>query len=297
MTEPASTAPVTGVAAGVPFLAFPPSLAAGPSPEGVPMIVAWHLMDPPRSEAAFAAALPMQGLAAWRVYLGLPMCGARLPPGGPQALLGLFFEDAVLKGYEPIASQGAREFPAALGELRRTLCKDQRPGPLGLVGGSMGSAVAELVLTETAPAAGIHVMAAVLISPISQLHPMVDAIGRRFNVTYPWRPEALRVAERLDFITRVDDFARAGQPAIRLVVGAEDDRDGFVEPARRLSAALATRYDDPARVDCVVVPGMAHALADEPGIAPAPQTAHAIAVDQLAVEWFRRHLPGQTATD
>ena len=65
MTEPPSATPITGVAAGVPFLAIPPSVGA-PAPDGrrhaVPLIVAWHLMDPPRSEAAFAAALPLNGL-------------------------------------------------------------------------------------------------------------------------------------------------------------------------------------------------------------------------------------------
>jgi pimeloyl-ACP methyl ester carboxylesterase len=252
-------------------------------------------MDPPRTEAAFAAALPLNGLHAWRIYLGLPLFGARLPPGGPDALVKLFSEDAVLKGHQPIANQGAAEFPAALAEVRRQLGLDDGPlGPVALVGGSMGSLIAELVLTESAPAAGIEVAAAVLLSPVAQLHPMVDAIGRRFNLTYPWPPEALRVAERMDFVARAHDIVRVGQPAIRLIVGAEDDPEGFLEPARRLHSALSSRYRDPSRVDLVVIPGMGHALADEPGIAPAPQTAAAVAVDQQTVAWLRTHLPGCT---
>jgi hypothetical protein len=35
---------------------------------------------------------------------------------------------------------------------------------------------------------------------------------------------------------------------------------------------------------------MGHALAEEPGVEPAPQTAHAVKVDALAVEWFKRYL-------
>ena len=158
----------------------------------------------------------------------------------------------------------------------------------------MGSLIAELVLTESAPAAGIEVAAAVLISPVTQLQPMVDAIGRRYNLTYPWAPEAMRVAERLDFVSRADDIVRVGQPAIRLIVGAEDERQGFLEPARRLYSALSNRYSDPSRVDLVVIPGMGHALADEPGIAPAPQTAHAAVVDQHTMAWLLAHLPGCT---
>jgi hypothetical protein len=38
-----------------------------------------------RARAAMAAALPLNGLPAWRVYLGLPLSGSRLPEGGPDA--------------------------------------------------------------------------------------------------------------------------------------------------------------------------------------------------------------------
>jgi hypothetical protein len=299
MSVAASANPITGLAAGVPFLAVPPSPSTGASAAGwspPPLIVAWHLMDPPRSEAAFAAAVPMNGLPAWRIYLGLPMCGARLPPGGSEALMQLFYQDAVLKGYGPIANQGATELPTALAELRIQLGLGDGPlGPIGLVGGSMGSIIAALALTETAPAAGISVAAAVLVSPVAQLHPMVDAIGRRYKVTYPWRAEAMPIAARLDFVARAGEIARAGQPAIRLIVGADDDREGFIEPARRLRTALAAHYNDPSRADLVVIPGMAHALAEEPGIAPAPQTAQAAAVDASTVAWFGTHLTGRRA--
>jgi hypothetical protein len=50
-------------------------------------VVVWHLMDPPRTEAAFAAALLLAGLEAWRTYLGLPLSGSRMPPGGAEELL------------------------------------------------------------------------------------------------------------------------------------------------------------------------------------------------------------------
>ena len=184
----AAPRPVSGTAAGVPFLALPPPGRARP---GAPVVVAWHLMDPPRTEAAFAAALPMAGLDAWRIYLGLPMCGARLPAGGQDELMRRGYADAVLNLQGPIAAQGAEEFPAALAELRTAL--DLGDGPLALLGGSMGSAVALLVLTETAPVAEIPVRAAVLVSPMVQLRPAVDATGRRFGVSYPWGATSLAV--------------------------------------------------------------------------------------------------------
>jgi alpha-beta hydrolase superfamily lysophospholipase len=200
----------------------------------------------------------------------------------------LGFEDAVLNLQGPIATQGAAEFPSVLTELRSRLGFGR--GPLALLGGSMGSAVAELVLTETAPAVGEPVAAAVLISPMVRLRDAVDATGRRFGVAYPWGPESLPLANRMDFVARADEIVQAGQPAIQLIVGADDDAAGFLEPARRLQSALRSTYDDPSRVDLVEVPGMGHALADEPGTEPSPQSATAVAVDEHASTWLRRHL-------
>lgn len=281
--------PVRGVAAGVPFLAVPPATKAR---EDAPTVIAWHLMDPPRTEAAFAAALPLAGLDAWRIYLGLPMCGSRLPAGGPDELMRLGYEDAVLNLQGPIATQGAEEFPAVLSELQERFHLADKP--LGLVGGSMGSAIAQLVLAEAAPTAGISVAAAVLISPIAQLRAAVDATGRQLGITYSWGSASLEVARKLDFVSRVDEIVAAGQPAIRLIVGAEDDQEGFLEPSQKLQTALSNQYEEPARVDLVVVPDMAHALAEEPGIEPAPQIAQAAIVDRHAVQWFQQHLTGTT---
>jgi dienelactone hydrolase len=287
-----SVQPVRGIAAGVPFLALAP---ASGDPDA-PVVVAWHLMDPPRTEAAFAAALPLSGLDAWRIYLGLPMCGERLPEGGAEELMRLGYEDAVMNLQGPIAAQGAAEFPAALAALRARL--GFRHGALALVGGSMGSAVAALALTEAAPAAGEPVAAAVLISPMVQLRAAVEATGRRFGVTYPWAPGSLEVAARLDFIARAKEIAATGQPALQLIVGEEDDAPGFLAPAQQLQTTLAAHYDDGTRVELVVVPGMGHALAEEPGTEPAPQVPAAEAVDRHATAWLHRHLrPAGTPGD
>jgi pimeloyl-ACP methyl ester carboxylesterase len=274
------TSAVRGTAAGVPYLAVPPTRPGA----GTPTVVAWHLMDPPRTEAAFAAALPLAGLDAWRVYLGLPLHGSRAPAGGDEELMRLGYQDAVLNLQGPVSDRAAAEFPVALAELRDRLSLGG--GPLGLVGGSIGSAVAQLVIAE----AGLPVAAAVLVSPVAELRAVVGAGERRWGVSYPWGEQSQAVARRLDFVARAGEIAAAGQPAVRLVVGAEDDAEGFAAPAERLRAQLAERYADPARVDLVTVPGMGHALAEEPGVEPAPQTPYAVEVDRLAVDWFHRHL-------
>lgn len=78
---------------------------------------------------------------------------------------------------DPISAQGADDFPAAFGELRARLHLTR--GPLALVGESIGSLVAQLVLAESGPAAGIAATAVVLVSPITQLRAAVDATARR----------------------------------------------------------------------------------------------------------------------
>jgi pimeloyl-ACP methyl ester carboxylesterase len=266
---------ITGTAAGVPYLAVPPAGGAADAP----VVVAWHLMDPPRTEAAFAAAVPLAGLDAWRIYLGLPMHGARFPEGGVDALMQLGYADAVQNLYGPISAQAAAEFGPAYAELRQRF--GFRDGPIGVLGGSLGSAVAQLVVAG----GGVDVAAAVLVSPVSQLKAVVATVGRMLGVDYPWSEPSLEVARRMDFVARAGEVAAC--PATLLVVGEEDDEQGFREPAARLRAELAQRE---VVTELVVVPGMGHALAEEPGIEPGPQLPAVAEVDRVAVAWFGRHL-------
>lgn len=173
--EASRSAQVAGVAAGVPFVAIPPAAGARAS---APVVVAWHLMDPPRTEAAFAAALPLEGLDAWRIYLGLPLSGSRTPPGGFEELMRLGYEDAVLNVQGPVTDQAAGEFKPALTELTNRFGLGR--GHLGVLGGSIGAAVALLALAES----DVDITAAVLVSPLVRLRPAVEALGRRFGVTY-----------------------------------------------------------------------------------------------------------------
>ncbi len=274
--------PIEGEASGVPFVAIPPDGSARPDS---PTVVAWHMLDAPRTPAAFAAAVPLAGLDAWRVYLGLPMTGSRKPAGGDEELQRLGYEDGVLNVQGPITDQAAREFGPAFSEIgtRHGL----GTGPVGLVGGSAGAAVALLVLAEQ----DIGVAAAVLVSPVVRLRSVVEAMDRHFGVEYDWSDRSREVATRLDFVERAGEIAdRQQDPAVLLVVGEDDDIDGIRRPAEELRDTLADRYAKPARAGFVLVPGMGHQLADPPGDGPAPQTPAAAEVDRLAVDWLRRYL-------
>jgi dienelactone hydrolase len=246
------------------------------------VVVSWHLMDAPRTETAFAAAVPLSGLDAWRIYLGLPLCGSRLPAGGWDEVMRLGYEDAVLKLIVPVVDQAADEFGGAIADLRNQL--QLREGAIGVMGGSTGAAVAQLILASDV----FQVDSAVLISPIVRLRTAVEATGRRFGVTYPWSDESNQGADRLDFIARATDLV-SKQPAVLLIVGEEDDL-GIRESAASLQRELERRYEDKNRAQIAVVTGMGHALADEPGMESAPQTSQAADVDRLAVRWFQCYL-------
>ncbi|MFI5593529.1 prolyl oligopeptidase family serine peptidase [Amycolatopsis sp. NPDC051758] len=252
---------VEGIAAGVPFVAAPPANPDAPAA----LVAGWHLMDAPASEQAMAAAVPMAGLQAWRVYFGLPLTGARLPEGGHDELFRRASEDAVLNVFEPVTEQAAAEFPAALAELRDRL--PGATGPLGVFGGSAGSIVALEVLARGA----VEVAAAAVASPVVRLAPMIAANERRFGVTYPWTERSRAVAARYDYVNRAAELSAP----LLLVTGADDDV-AVREPAAALSGKVGA--------ELVTVDGMAHEFA--------PGTAAAAAVDAAFSEWFARRLRG-----
>jgi dienelactone hydrolase len=73
--------------------------------------------------------------------------------------------------------------------------------------------------------------------------------------------------------------------------GRSSSRDpGILEPADELYQRLRAHYQAPEHVDRLVIPGMGHPFADEPGLEAAPQTPDAARVDAAATTWFTRHL-------
>lgn len=266
---------ITGTAAGVPFTALPPTGAAdGPAP----LIVTWHMLDAPRTDAAFAAALPMTGVPAWRVHLGMPMCGVRMVDGRVDAVLELMRKDALTAFLAPFVYQAADEFPAALAALREQLPVDDEP--VGVLGGSLGGAVALEVLARRAP-----IKAIALVNPAVRIRSVVGLVEAA--EPYLWTVEAGKTADELDFVVRTKDVT--AQPPLLLVSG-EQDHPGLRTDAAALIDALRERYAHSDEVELVTVPGLQHPLADEPGLEPAPQRPTAKAVDGILTQWFLRQL-------
>jgi dienelactone hydrolase len=269
---------ITGTAAGVPFTALPPDGAVdGPAP----LIVTWHMLDAPRTDAAFAAALPMTGLPAWRVHLGMPMCGARMVDGRVDAVIELAREDALLAFLAPFIQQAADEFPAALTALRDQLPVDDEP--VGVLGASLGGAVALQVLT----ASETPIKAVALVNPAVRIRSVVPLVEGLAGQAYRWTAESRKVADELDFVARAADLT--ARPPLLLVSG-ERDHPELRTDAAALVDELRDQYAHPDEVELTTVPDLAHPLADEPGLEPAPQLPTAKAVDEILTQWFLRQL-------
>ncbi len=262
---------IRGTAAGVPYLLRPGRRDS--------LAVVWHMGDPPRSAAAMAAAIPLHGLDVARLYLTLPMFAERLPPGGKEEAMRLGMEDPVLKFYDPIRRQAAAELPAVLDAVR--LAHGVRADRIALVGGSMGGATAMTALAEL----DLPVVAASLLVPAVQLRVLIDGFGPQFGIHYEWGEAANAAAARFDFVARASELAARRVP-IQCILGA-DDSPWINRPAEALGDALVAAG---ASVDWRHIPGLVHALAEEPGEAPAPQTAHAKIVDAAVVAFLRPHL-------
>jgi pimeloyl-ACP methyl ester carboxylesterase len=274
--------PIRGFAAGVPFVAVPP--AAGGS---APLVVIWHLMDSPRTEVAMAAALPLADVPAWRVYLGLPLAGARTPAGGFDEIMALATEDALLNFLGASIAQAAAEFGSVLDALREQLPDTALvDAPVSLVGGSAGGGAALLTLTESER----PIAAAVPINAAIRATSVVALTERAFGVEYRWSEESRRLADRLDFVARAGEIAARRPQASMLIVSGEADHEDFQADAAALRDALAERYADPAGVALVTIPDLAHPLAEEPGLEAAPQTPQAKAVDAVVSKFLTARL-------
>jgi pimeloyl-ACP methyl ester carboxylesterase len=271
----------TGHAAGVPYIAFAPERL---QPE-TPLIVLLHLMDPPRSERAMATALPLDGLDAWKVYLGLPMSGERAPAGGFDEIMRLAADDGLMNLLAPVVEQAAAELPAAVAALREQLSLPR--APLVLVGGSAGGAAVLLALMES----NLEGAAAALLNAAIQARAVVEAFEASTGVAYNWTEASREKAERLDLVRRASDLYSRRSTPILLVNGADDDLKGLPDAARTLAEMLSAEYGDSRLASFVPVDGLGHALAEEPGLEPAPQTKGAKEVDTAVVAWLKQWLP------
>jgi alpha-beta hydrolase superfamily lysophospholipase len=132
-------------------------------------------------------------------------------PRGVDEVMKLLATDAPGLVHGRAHSQAAEEFPAAWTDLSKTLGIGADV-PAGLVGGSMGATIASEVLARgTSGATG-----AALVSPLLQLHPMIDAVSPQFG-GYDWTAAAL--PRPSGSTTRRERATRSSARRSRAVVG------------------------------------------------------------------------------
>ena len=181
----------------------------------------------------------------------------------------------------PFTRQAAAEFPAALAALRDQLPVDDEP--VGVLGGSLGGAVALRVLT----AGETPVRAVALVNPAVRMRSVVGLVEGLAGHPYRWTEQSDETADELDFVARAAELT-AQLPL--LLVSGERDHPDLRTDAAALVDALRARYAHPDEVELVTVPDLAHPLAEEPGMEPAPQLPTAKAVDEILTRWFVRQL-------
>jgi dienelactone hydrolase len=261
---------------GVPFIALPPDGGR----EARALVILWHGFDPPRSEEALAAAVPLLALPAWRVYLGLPGNGARIPEGGVDEIMRRGAEDAVSLVFRPTIEGALAELPDAVADLRNQLSVDAGL-PLGIFGFSAGGETVLLALSRRT----LPFKAAVTFGAVADLPPLIDLTASMFGTRYAWTAARKSLAEELSPVFHARAIAQSGVPVL-LAFGGEDQY-----PVRGATEKLVGEIASNGGVTQLrVVHGVQHAFVDEPGIQAAPPTVAAREIDALTTEWFARYL-------
>jgi len=263
-------------------LAGVPAILRMPKTITKPPIVLWHGLGPPASEADLMEDLPLDEVPAVKVYLGLPLFGARAPASEQDSLAQRQAEDYALRIFEPVVAGAARELPAVLAELRQQGCLRQRDA-IGLFGFSAGgTAVLITLLEQKAP-----VRVAVTINAPTGLRSAVGALERATKQPYSWSDASRRLAEQTDATQHAARIAASspGQPprALLLFHGADDK---VIVPADTLALAdslrpLYERFGAAQRLQLTVAPGVSHNWADRRTLDE---------VRAAVADWFNRYL-------
>jgi pimeloyl-ACP methyl ester carboxylesterase len=136
-------------------------------------IVLWHGLGPPASERELMKALPLDDVPSVKVYLGLPLFGARAPSDGAESLARRQAEDYASRIFEPVVLGAAKELPAVLKTLREKRCLGPNDA-IGLFGFSAGGTAALIALGEP----DVPVRAAVTVNAPTGLSAAIDAMER-----------------------------------------------------------------------------------------------------------------------
>lgn len=227
-------------------------------------------------------ALPLDEVPAVKVYLGLPLFGARAPTAGEQSLGQRQAQDYALRIFEPVVVGAEQELHGVLRALRDLSCLRANER-IGLLGFSAGGTAVLLALMDPSLPVGV----AITINAPTSLNAAVDAVEHATQHPYVWSAPSRRLAQHSDAIAHATEIA-AGHPppapAVFLFHGAQDT---VIAPqgTAALGAALHPLYEESGnaqRLKIVVEPGVSHAWAADP---------HGLEQVRTAVaDWLKRYL-------
>lgn len=238
------------------LLAGVPATLRVPRRVSRPPIVLWHGFGPPASERALMEALPLDEVPAVKVYLGLPLFGARAPAGGNKELARRQSQDFAMQLFKPTVVGAADELPSVIAALEQHGCmtSGQR---IGLFGFSAGGAAALVALIQ----GKVAVSTVVLVNASTGLNASVDALQRAMKQPYAWTRASRALADDTDAVRHAADIARGSPPPALLIVQGDADTVLTPKPAMALHDALLPCYrtaHSDARLGFVLVPGMPH---------------------------------------
>lgn len=287
--------------AGIPMVVRPP---ANPYPSA-PLILLWHGFGVPNSEEMLAEVLPLNEVQAWKAYLGLPLFGRRLPPGGLDEIMRRQMEDYVLQLLLPSIEPAMQELPHVVQGLQAQFGIDEKAG-LGLFGFSAGGMAALLTAVESSLAITTMVLAGVtkdLVSAVDtyersmkQYYPMLKEQFPRIeerDIEYHWSEASEAAKQRLDFVARASKIVqRQPIPAILFVHGLHDEAYP-VKDVEALHTALIPYYEQAHQSErlCLrIFEHLGHQL-DKDAAKQSPALNQDLAsLQQVVSDWFNHHL-------
>jgi len=259
-------------------LAGVPAILRIPAHLARPPVVLWHGFGPPASEQALMAALPLDDVPAIKVYLGLPLFGARAPARGADDLAHRQARDSASLIFKPVVVGAAEELPAVVATLQQRGCMRANER-ISLLGFSAGGASVLLALIQ----GKVAISSAILLNASTGLNASIQAMERVTKKPYAWTPATRELAQATDAVGHAADIARGDPPPAVLLVQGADDTTLTPQPATALYATLRPLYRQPGKRDrlrFVLVPGMQHSWIDNPAAAGLRRTFAA---------WLRRY--------
>jgi dipeptidyl aminopeptidase/acylaminoacyl peptidase len=224
-------------------------------------------------------ALPLDDVPSLKVYLGLPLSGARAPSEDAESLARRQLEDYASRLFEPVVVGAAKELPAVVKTLREKKCLGPSDA-IGLFGFSAGGTAVLMALTEP----GVPVRVAITVNAPMGLRAAIDAVERATKRQYVWTDSARQLAERSDSIGHAGEIASGDPPRALLLFHGADDTIVAPSGAMTLREALQPYYrrsGNDQRLKLVIAPGVSHNWTE-------PQPLQELRTS--VADWFNRYL-------